>query len=176
MKTKILISVVVVIVGFLGYVSTRESKFNYSVSGQINAPIDKVWPYVSDLKLGGEWSPFEKVDPKMKKEFVNGTNTVGSKLNFDGNAEAGSGSLEITNIVPNQSVDLNLIMTKPFPADHMINYRLVQVPGGTQFTWSMSGDGGFMGKLMSVFIDCEKMITDQFKKGISNLKTIVEAK
>ncbi|WP_374000814.1 hypothetical protein [Bdellovibrio bacteriovorus] len=38
----------------------------------------------------------------------------------------------------------------------------------------MSGDGGFVGKLVTFFVDCEKLITDQFKQGIQNLKDIVE--
>lgn len=153
---------------FLGYVYTKESKFNYSVSGELNAPVEEVYPYLSDLKLGGEWSPFEKVDPNMVKTFE------GNKLTFKGNAEAGSGTLEILNTVPNEKVDLKLIMTEPFYAENMIEYKLEPTATGSRFTWSMSGDGGFIGKLMSTFIDCEKMITDQFKQGISNLKTVVE--
>ncbi len=48
------------------------------------------------------------------------------------------------------------------------------MPNGVEMTWSMSGDGGFLGKLIGVFIDCEKMVKDQFVVGIKNLKVIVE--
>jgi uncharacterized protein YndB with AHSA1/START domain len=168
MKLKIFLSLLGVLVLFLFYVSTREGKFNYSVTMPVNAPVEKVFPYLSDLKLGSQWSPFEKVDPDMKKEYV------GNKLIFDGNSKAGSGSVEILKIVPNESVELKLIMTKPFNAENLITYKVVPTQTGVDFTWSMSGDGGYMGKLMSVFIDCEKMITDQFRTGINNLKQIVE--
>lgn len=168
MKLKIFLSLLGVFVLFLLYVSTREGKFNYSVTRPVNAPIEKVFPYLSDLKLGSQWSPFEKADPNMKKEYV------GNKLIFDGNSEAGSGSVEIIKIVPNESVELRLIMTKPFKAENLITYKVVPTQSGVDFTWSMSGDGGFLGKLMNVFIDCEKMITDQFVSGINNLKQIVE--
>ncbi len=168
MKLKILLSVLAVLVVFLLYVSTREGKFNYYVTRTINAPVEKVFPYLSDLKLGSEWSPFEKVDPNMKKEYV------GNKLIFEGNSDAGSGSVEIIRVVPNESVELKLIMTKPFKAENMIVYKVVPVQNGTEFTWSMSGDGGYMGKLINIFIDCEKMITDQFVLGMNNLKAIVE--
>lgn len=168
MKLKIFLSLLGALILFLGYVSTGEGNFNYSVTMPVNAPVEKVFPYLSDLKLGSEWSPFEKVDPNMKKEYL------GNKLIFEGNSEAGAGSVEIIKVVPNESVELKLIMTKPFKAENKIIYQLVPTPTGVDFTWSMSGDGGFMGKLMNVFIDCEKMIQDQFIKGINNLKAIVE--
>jgi hypothetical protein len=59
----------------------------------------------------------------------------------------------------------------------LIQYSLTpEASGGTRFTWAMSGDGGFMGKLISVIIDCEKMIGGQFEQGIQNLKTVIESK
>lgn len=168
MVLKIGLSLVSLLVLFLIYVSTREGKFQYSVSRKLNAPIDKVFPYLSNIKLGSEWSPFEKVDPNMKKEYV------GSKLIFEGNKDAGAGSVEILKVVPNELVELKLIMTAPLKAENKIEYRVVPEDGGTRFTWSMSGDGGYITKLMTVFMDCEKMITDQFNKGMDNLQAIVE--
>lgn len=170
MKTKIVLSALGLVAVFLGYVSTREGKFKYSVTRDIQAPVDEVYPYVSDLKRASQWSPFEKADPNMKKEYTE------TKLTFAGNSEVGAGSVEIIKAVPNAMVELKLIMTAPIKAENMIEYRLAPIEGGTRFTWSMSGDGGFMGKLMSVFIDCEKMMTEQFIKGIEDLKVIVEHK
>lgn len=168
MKLTILFSVLSIICLFLLFVSLRDGRFNYSVTMPINAPVEKVFPYLSDLKLGSEWSPFEKVDPNMQKEYV------GNKLIFKGNREAGSGSIEIVKVVPNESVELRLIMTAPFHADNVVIYKVVHEGNVTELTWSMSGDGGFMGKLMTLLIDCEKMIQGQFTAGINNLKAIVE--
>ncbi|WPU66702.1 GyrI-like domain-containing protein [Peredibacter starrii] len=170
MLMKIGLGVVAVLIGFPGYVSTREGKFRYERSGVINATPEKNFPYLSDFKLGGEWSPFEQVDPNMKKTFT------GNVMEFEGNKDAGSGRLELLNTVPNQSVDIKLTMLKPFHAENLVQYKLTPEQNGTRFTWIMSGDGGFMGKLMNVFMDCEKMIGDQFLKGISNLKSVVEGK
>jgi hypothetical protein len=111
----------------------------------------------------------------MKKTFTGPDAQVGSILEFDGNKDAGSGTLEILKLVPNQSVQLKLIMTKPMHAENIIDYTLSPEGAGTRFTWAMSGDGGFMGKLINVFIDCEKMIGDQMEIGIKNLQTLVES-
>ncbi len=111
----------------------------------------------------------------MKKTF-NGTDAqVGSVMEFDGNNEAGTGSLEILKIVQNESVEIKLTMKKPFFTENVVLYRLSSEGPNTRFSWSMSGDNGFFGKLISVFIDCEKMVAEQFVVGIQNLKTLVEA-
>jgi uncharacterized protein YndB with AHSA1/START domain len=170
MLIKISLAVLCITGLFAIYVSTRAEKFNYSVTMPIHAPVEKVFPYLSDLKLGGEWSPFEKVDPNLKKEFIGS-----SKMTFEGNSEAGAGSVEITKVIPNERVELRLIMTAPLKADNKVTYAIVPLANGdSQLTWSMSGDNGFLGKLVSVIIDCEAMIQGQFTKGIVNLKTIVE--
>lgn len=176
MWKKVVIALVFLLGAFLLYVSTRESTFRYERSGVINASADKIFPYISNLKRGGEWSPYEQNDPNMKKVFSGEDGAVGSKMDFDGNAEAGSGSIEILKIVPNERVELKLIMTKPMHAENLIEYTLKPEGAGTRFVWTMSGDGGYMTKLISVFIDCEKMVAGEFEKGIANLKKVVEAK
>jgi hypothetical protein len=40
----------------------------------------------------------------------------------------------------------------------------------------MDGENGFLGKLMTTVIDCDKMIGGQFEEGIANLKKVVESK
>ncbi|HEY1079323.1 MAG TPA: SRPBCC family protein [Bdellovibrio sp.] len=165
----------VVVVGFIAYVATREGKFHYERSGVIDASAEKIFPYISDFKKGGEWSPYEKMDPNMKKNFVGPDAQVGSVMEFDGNQEAGSGKLEILKIVPNESVEIKLTMLKPFHAENLVVYKLTPEGEGTRFSWSMSGDSGFLGKLINVFIDCEKMVADQFSVGINNLKNLLEA-
>lgn len=176
MWKKIVLSVVVVLAVFLGFVATREGKFHYERSGYINAAPSVVFPYLSNLKLGSEWSPFEKKDPAMKKTYNGTDGTVGSSLDFEGNKDVGAGRIEITAINPDSSVELRLTMTKPFVAENKITYKIMPVEKGSVFTWAMDGDGGFMGKLISVFIDCEKMIGEEFSAGIKNLKTLIEGK
>lgn len=160
---------------FLGYVATREGKFRYERSGLIQAPPEKIFPYISDFKKGGLWSPYEQMDPNMKKTYSGTDGQVGSVMEFDGNKDAGSGKLEILKVVPNQSVDIKLTMIKPLHAENLVQYTLTPEADGTRFTWSMSGDGGFMGKLINVFIDCEAMVAGQFAVGIDNLKKLVES-
>ena len=97
-------------------------------------------------------------------------------MEFKGNTDAGSGYLQILSLTANSEVQMRLVMTKPIPADNLIVYKLNSESDGTKFTWSMSGDGGFIGQLVNVFIDCEKMIVDEFDKSFDSLKRLVEEK
>lgn len=175
MGKKIGLGIVAALVIFLAYVSTRNGHFHYERSGIINAPVTRIFPVISNFKMGSQWNPYDQKDPNMKRNFSGVDGAVGSKMEFEGNAEAGSGWLEITKIEPNSFVEIHLHMTKPFVADNTIMYRLTSEGTGIRFSWAMEGDGGFLGKLISVFIDCEKMMTKDFDAGIANLKKLAEA-
>jgi uncharacterized protein YndB with AHSA1/START domain len=175
MVAKIFITLAVVIVGFLVFVSTRDGHFRYARSGVINAPAEKIYPVISNFKLGQLWNPYDQKDPDLKRTFSGQDGQVGSHMDFAGNMQGGTGSLEIVKLVPNQSVQIRLIMTKPMSADNLVEYTLNPEGTATRFTWAMSGDGGFMGKLVGVFIDCEKMVAGDFEKGIANLKQLIES-
>lgn len=176
MWKKIALSFMIPLIVFLGYVATREGKFHYERSGFIKASPQEIYPYISNLKLGSQWSPFEKKDLTMKKTYAGVDGAPGSSMDFEGNSDVGAGRIEIVSLDPNKSAELKLKMTKPFVAENKIIYKIIPLENGSVFTWAMEGDGGFMGKLMSTFIDCEKMIGDEFSAGIKNLKTLIEAK
>lgn len=120
---KIVIGIVVVLALFLGYVSTREGKFNYARSGVINAPPEKIFPYLTSLKMGEQWSPYQKMDPEMKVTYTGTDGQEGSAMDFE-SSKAGSGKVEILKITPNQSVDVKLTMIKPVHGENAIVYSL----------------------------------------------------
>lgn len=174
MFKKVAIAVVAMLIVFVGYVLTRPSHFRYSRSGTYKAKADMVFPYLVSFKKGNEWSPYMKVDPNMKLTYAGEDGQVGSRMEFEGNSDVGAGHLEVLKVVPNELVEIKLTMTKPIYGENIIRYALNEQDGITQFTWSMEGDSGFMGQLISVFIDCEKMVAGDFEKGIANLRPIVE--
>jgi uncharacterized protein YndB with AHSA1/START domain len=110
----------------------------------------------------------------MKRTYSGPDAQVGSVVEFEGNRDAGSGKLELLRLVPNQLVEIKLTMTSPFHAENLVRYRLTPEGTGTRFSWEMEGNGGFIGKLFTLFVDCEKMVTGDFEKGISSLKSVVE--
>ena len=47
--------------------------------------------------------------------------------------------------------------------------------GKTVVTWAMYGKNNFMGKVMSLFMDCDKMCGPQFEKGLASLGEVAAA-
>ena len=46
--------------------------------------------------------------------------------------------------------------------------------GTTDVTWAMKGRVPFMAKLMSLVMNCDKMVGSQFEEGLAKLKSLAE--
>ena len=71
----------------------------------INAPPEKVFAYVNDLKKFNEWSPWATRDPNMKQTYSGPASGVGQKVAWQSDHDqVGSGTQEIVASDPNKSV------------------------------------------------------------------------
>lgn len=59
-------------------------------------------------------------------------------------------------------------------ATNSSSFVLKESEGKTTVTWTMDGKNNFMGKLIGLVMNCEKMVGEQFEKGLAKLKTVVE--
>jgi hypothetical protein len=176
-KTLITIAAVlaVLILGFVIVVAMQPSEFRVSRSAKMSAPANEVFEQVNDFHKWNNWSPWAKLDPNAKNSFDGPTAGEGSIFRWAGNADVGEGAMTITESKPAERVRLKLEFIKPMAgvSDTLFTFQ----PEGDQttVTWTMSGENNFMGKAFSLFMDCDKMIGEQFDKGLANMKTIVEA-
>ena len=173
MWTIIAIAVVVAIAAILIYAATKPDTFAVQRTARINAPADKIFPLINDLRNMTTWSPFEK-DPDMKRTFSGAEAGPGQVYAFDGNRNVGAGDVSVVDAVPNSKVAMRLRMTRPFACDNSVVFTLAPNGSSTDVTWAMSGKQPYMAKLMSTFINCDKMVGSQFEQGFSKLKTLVE--
>ena len=65
-------------------------------------------------------------------------------------------------------------MREPFAGRNIIEYALEPNGETTKMTWAMSGTMPYIAKVVSVFIDCDKMIGKDFETGLNTLKALVE--
>jgi uncharacterized protein YndB with AHSA1/START domain len=171
MLTTILIVVALVIAAILIYAAMKPDTFAYQRSTTINAPAEKIFPLIHNLKAMTTWSPFEK-DPTMKRDFSGPEAGPGQVYVFAD--KCSKGDVSVLAEVPNSAVSMRLKMTKPFACDNSVQFTLVPNGAGTHVTWAMSGKQPYMAKLMSTFINCEKMCTSQFDEGLAKLKSLTE--
>jgi len=180
MIVKILIGLLVVLAvgatAALAYAATKPDSFRYERSAVIDAPAEAIFPYLNDFKLGQEWSPFEELDPDMERQMSEQTAGEGATYAWNGNGNAGEGKLTILESVPNERVTMDITFVRPMAGSSTIDYILTPEGDQTKMTWAMHGPQPYLAKLMSVFIDCEKMVTDNYEKGFVNLKQKVEGR
>ena len=167
---KVLLFLLVAVVLFLGYAWTRPDTFRVERSASIAAPADIVYARVANFRAWESWSPWEKLDPAMKREFGGTDGQVGSTYSWVGNKEVGEGRMTLTEATPNSKVGIKLEFLKPFASTSTTVFALAPETDGTRVTWTMDGNHNLMSKVMCVFMDMDKMVGGDFEKGLAALK------
>lgn len=175
MLKKILLVVVALVVVFVGVVMTRPATFEIKRSLQMNASPEVVAAQITNFKKWDAWSPWDKLDPSMKKTYDGADDGVGAHYAWDStNSNVGAGEMKITDVKP-EKIGLDLHFMRPFEANNRIDFELAKTGEGTSVTWTMSGKNDFMGKAMSLFMNMDSMVGPDFEKGLASLKTASEA-
>lgn len=174
MFKKIAIGFAVLVMAILAFAATRPDTFHVERTVSMKALPEKVFPLINDLRAQAQWSPWEKLDPKMKKTLSGPETGKGAAYEWDGNSEVGKGRIEIVDAVAPSSVTLKLDMLEPMEGHNTVEFKIAAKDGVTYVTWAMHGAQPYIGKLFSVFVDCDKMVGAQFESGLASLKAIAE--
>lgn len=158
----------------LVYASTRPDSFRVERSTAMNAPPEKIFPYVEGLKRWTAWSPYEGRDPGMKRAYSGAESGKGAVYEWDGNDNVGKGRMEIVDSTPPHRVVIKLDFLKPFEGHNMAELTVEPKGGQTIVTWAMYGPSTFMTKLIGTFMDMDDMIGRDFAAGLAKLKAVVE--
>lgn len=164
----------IALLALLAYAATRPDEFDVERRLRINASADKLWPLVSELRGFNRWNPYERKDPMIKAHYEGPATGVGSRYAWESD-KVGIGSLEITAQHPGRSVQMKLDFVEPFEAHNQAEFTLQPMgDGSTEVRWTMKGKANFLSKLMSVFINMDKMIGDDFEVGLLLLRQLAE--
>jgi hypothetical protein len=175
MIIKILIGLVAVIAIFLIVVALRPADFRVERSVTLSAPAAVLFEHVNDHHKFAEWNPFMKLDPNVKNTYSGPDSGVGAMCSWDGNSKIGAGSATIIESKPGELVRQRMDWKRPMEGTSTVDFTFKPVGDKTVVTWAMYGKNGFMGKLMSVFMDCDKMVGPQFEQGLTDLGKVVAA-
>lgn len=175
MLKKLLLGVVFIIAAVAMVASQQPDEFKVSRSATMNAPASEIFAQVNNLQNWKAWSPWEKLDPNATSNFEGPDAGVGAKMSWAGNMDVGVGSMTIAESSPD-FIRFDMDFKEPMAGQSTAEFAFKDVSGQTEVTWSMHGKNNFMGKVASLIFDCEKMVGDQFEKGLANLKTLVETK
>lgn len=174
MLRKIAAVVALLLVVLLGVAATRPDTFAFERSIAVAAPPERIYPLVEDLRAWRAWSPWEGLDPAMRRTFGGAPNGVGATYAWQGNGDVGAGRMTITEAVPPSRVAIDLAFLEPFEAHNVTEFTLAPTSAGTRVTWAMRGPQPFLGKVMSVFLRPDAIVGPDFEKGLAALKREAE--
>jgi len=176
MLKKILAVVALLFAVLLIAIATRPAQFRVVRSARVAAPPEAVFPLIDDFHAWTSWSPWEKLDPGLKREYSGAPRGKGAAYAWSGNDDVGSGAMTITDSQPSERVEIKLEFKTPFEATNVTTFTLRPAAGGTQVEWAMAGDNNFVGKAMSLFMNMDQMVGKDFEQGLAQLGAAAEAR
>jgi len=175
-----MIFTIAVAVAFVGIAAVlilaamRPNQFRVQRSIAINAPPEKIYPMIGDLRAWTQWSPFEHKDRAMKRVYGSVTTGKGATYAWEGNRQVGAGHVVIADAVVPSRMTLKLTMTRPFKAQNIVDFTLTPAGNSTTVTWAMRGNVQYFAKVIHVFVNMDKMVGGEFESGLKNLKAAAE--
>jgi len=156
-------------------ITLQPARYRVSRSTTIAAPAPVVFAQVNDFHKWSAWSPWEKIDPAMKRTYEGPPAGVGASYAWVGTREVGEGRMTIVESRPGDLIHVKLEFVKPFAGTSVAEFSFKPDGERTLVTWSMTGDKNFIAKAIHLVMSMDRMIGDQFDKGLAAMKTVAEA-
>jgi hypothetical protein len=174
MIKKIGLIVVSVIAIILVLALFQPDSFRVTRSIAIKAAPEKIYPLITDFHGWTSWSPWEHLDPTMKRTFSGAVEGKGAIYEWNGNDKVGAGRMELTDLAAPSKAVIKLDFLRPMEGHNMVEFELVPNGGMTTVNWHMYGPATYMTKVMSIFVSMDKMVGPDFEKGLATLKQVSE--
>ena len=130
-----LIVVAVLLAVLLGLAASRPAHFRYERSIRVAVAPERVAPLVADFHRWKEWSPWEHLDPALKRSYGGAPSGQGATYAWEGNSKTGTGRMEITE-ASTAAIVIKLDFLRPFEAHNLARFTFVPEGGGTRVSWS----------------------------------------
>lgn len=171
----ILAVVAALALALVAVIAMRPADFRIERSTTINASPATVFTQINDFHNWGAWSPWDKIDPNLNRTYDGAPSGTGAIYHWVGNKQVGEGRMTITDCTQNELIVIRLEFIKPFSVTHTAEFRFRSEADQTVVTWIMLGTNNFLLKAFSLVMNMDKMIGNDFEKGLAQMKTIAEA-
>jgi uncharacterized protein YndB with AHSA1/START domain len=166
--------IAVLVVAVLIYAATRPDSFRIERSTSIKAPPEKIFSLLNSFHQWEAWSPWEKVDPAIKRTYSGAESGRGAVYAWQGNKNIGQGRMEIVESTPNSRLVIKIDFLKPFEAHNTVEFTLAPQGDSAKVTHAMFGPSPFISKVMGLFFNMEKMVGPKFEEGLASVKALAE--
>ena len=154
-------------------IASRPDTYKVERTATVDAPADVVYGLVADFHGWAAWSPWEALDPGMKKIYEG--SGKGATYHWVGNKDVGEGQMAIVDIKPNERIDIKLDFIKPFESSSQTLFSFQAAGDKTTVSWVMTGSANFLTKAMCLIKNMDEMVGPDFEKGLAKLKSASEA-
>ena len=142
-------------------------------STAVNAPAEEVMPLLVDFHEWVKWSPWEGLDPDLKRTYTGQDRGVGATYEWSGNRKAGAGRMKVVG-ADDESVDIDLVFTKPFKSTSQVRFELSPQGDSTRVVWQMRTPKTLMMRVVGIFMNMDKSIGNDLERGLTGIKRVVE--
>jgi hypothetical protein len=156
-------------------IALQPATFHVERSITMAAPPEAAFARVNDFHGWTAWSPWEKLDPGMKRTYDGAPAGLGAKYAWVGNKDVGEGRMTIEKSDPGRLISVKLEFLKPFEASNTATFTFEKTKAGNKTTWAMDGNNNFVSKAMGLVMDVDQMIGPEFERGLAALKAAAEA-
>jgi uncharacterized protein YndB with AHSA1/START domain len=147
--------------------------FEVTRSTHIDAPPERVQSLIEDFHEWRKWSPWEEIDPDLQRGYTGAERGPGAHYAWEGNRKAGKGHMEILESSP-QRVAIRLTFEKPWKATNQVGFHMTPSGGGTDVTWSMTGEQKGLAAIFAKVMPMDKMVGKDMEKGLQRMKAAAE--
>lgn len=151
-----------------------DETFTVQRSASIDAPPARIYDQIADFHNWTTWSPWENLDPELKRTHSGASSGAGAAYAWSGNRKVGQGRMEITGVTEPSMVQIDLVFEKPWKAQSDTVFSIEPEGSGSRVTWSMTSRKTLMTKAMGIFKSMDKMVGPDFEKGLAQLKATTE--
>ena len=162
---------IAVLLTVLYLIGPRSFKLSRSILIQADKAV--VWEQVSKWDNFSNWSAWTARDTAMTKKIEGTDGEVGAKYTWKSESQ-GNGSQTILVSKPMSFRESDLVF-EDWGMTSRTSFELKDSAGGVFVTWSMYGENGFMGRVMGVIMNMEKMVGPDYEAGLAKLKMVCES-
>lgn len=151
----------VIAAAVLAVLGSKPGSFRVRRTMRIEAPPEKVRELVEDFYGWSSWSPFEDLDPVMRRAYSEPAAGAGAVYAWKSSGRAGTGRMVITESSPSRVV----VQLDRANSHSVAEFTFISACGATEVAWSIEGAAPLVATLT---------LGRELQAGLANLKATVE--
>jgi uncharacterized protein YndB with AHSA1/START domain len=161
------------ILGLILFSFLLPSEVSVSRSIVVNAPVDRVFDQINDLRNWEKWSPWKRMDPSMVMTFSNPAVGQNAFYKWESqNKHMAKGTCTLSRVVPNEEIVTALEFENRDQSSS--TFKFAHKGDGIEVTWSMHHHVGMMPWSKFGGLMMRTALKKQFDEGLKGIKFYTE--